>query len=145
MKGHGTKFNRKMEAAIAAILTHKNLEEAAGAAGVSVATLLRWQKLPEFQKEFRKAKRAVHAQAMARLQQATGPAVSTVLRVMSDPQTPPATKMRAGQIVIELSLKFIDQEDILARLEELEADADKRKRSEEHTSELQSLRHLVCR
>ena len=128
MKGHGTKFNRKMEAAIAAILTHKNLEEAAGAAGVSVATLLRWQKLPEFQKEFRKAKRAVHAQAMARLQQATGPAVSTVLRVLSDPQTPPATKMRAGQIVIELSLKFIDQEDILARIEQLEAAADKRKK-----------------
>jgi hypothetical protein len=128
MKGHGTKFNRKMEAAIAAILTHKNLEEAAGAAGVSVATLLRWQKLPEFQKEFRKAKRAVHAQAMARLQQATGPAVSTVLRVMSDPQTPPATKMRAGQIVIELSLKFIDQEDILARIEQLEAAADKPKK-----------------
>ena len=81
MKGHGTKFNRKMEAAIAAILTHKNLEEAAGAAGVSVATLLRWQKLPEFQKEFRKAKRAVHAQAMARLQQATGPVSYTHLDV----------------------------------------------------------------
>jgi hypothetical protein len=128
MKGHGTKFNRKMEAAIAAILTHKNLEEAAGAVGVSVATLLRWQKLPDFQKAFRKAKGAVHAQAMARLQQATGPAVSTVLRVMADPATPPATKMRAGQIVIELSLKFVDQEDILARLEELEADADKRKK-----------------
>jgi hypothetical protein len=128
MKGHGTKFNRKMEAAIAAILTHKNLEDAAGAAGVSVATLLRWQKLPEFQKEFRKAKRAVHAQAMARIQQATGPAVSTVLRVMSDPQTPPATRMRAGQIVIELSLKFVDQEDILARIEQLEAAADKPKK-----------------
>jgi hypothetical protein len=65
---------------------------------------------------------------MARLQQATGPAVSTVLRVMSDPQTPPATKMRAGQIVIELSLKFIDQEDILARIEQLEAAAEKPKK-----------------
>jgi len=121
MKGHGTKFNRNMEAAITALLTHKNLEDAATAAGVSVATLLRWQKLPEFQKEFRKAKTAVHSQAMARLQQATGPAVSTVLKVMADPNTPPATKMRAGQIVIELSLKFVDQEDILARLDELEA------------------------
>jgi hypothetical protein len=128
MTGHGTKFTRKMEAAITALLTHTNLEEAAAAAGISVATLLRWQKLPEFQKDFRKARGTVHAQAMARLQQATGPAVSTVLRVMSDPQTPPATKMRAGQIVIELSLKFIDQEDILARLEELEADAERRKK-----------------
>jgi hypothetical protein len=32
--------------------------------------------------------------------------------------------MRAGLIIIELSLKFIDQEDILARLEELESAAD---------------------
>ena|ERR1017187_4674527 len=124
MKGHGTKFNCKMEAAIAALLTHKNSEDAARAAGVSVATLLRWQKLPEFQKPFRNSKRAVHAQAMARIQQATGPAVSTVLRVMADPNTPPAIRMRAGLIIIELSLKSIDQEDILARLEELEATAE---------------------
>ena len=31
MKGHGTKFGRKKEAAIAALLTHRNIEEAAKA------------------------------------------------------------------------------------------------------------------
>jgi hypothetical protein len=47
MRGHGAKFSRKMEEAIAALLTQKNFEEAARVVGVGTATLLRWQKLPE--------------------------------------------------------------------------------------------------
>ena len=54
MSGHGTKFNRKMEVAVAALLTQKNQEEAARVAGISLATLVRWQRLPEFKKAFRK-------------------------------------------------------------------------------------------
>ena len=44
MRGHGAKFSRKMEAAVAALLTHRNYEEAARAVGIGTATLLRWQK-----------------------------------------------------------------------------------------------------
>jgi hypothetical protein len=44
MKGHGSKFSRKMEEAIAALLTHRNYEEASRAVGIGTATLLRWQK-----------------------------------------------------------------------------------------------------
>ncbi len=40
MKGHGTKFGRKKEAAIAALLTHRNIEEAAKAVGISSPTLI---------------------------------------------------------------------------------------------------------
>ena len=43
MKGHGTKFGRKKEAAVAARLTARNSKEAAKAVGVSPKTLLRWQ------------------------------------------------------------------------------------------------------
>ncbi len=68
MKGHGTKFNRKMEAAVIALLSHRNHEEAAKAAGIGTATLLRWQKEPEFQEAYRDARRAVHGQSIARLQ-----------------------------------------------------------------------------
>jgi hypothetical protein len=35
VKGHGSKFTCKMEEAVAALLTHKNLEEAARAVGIS--------------------------------------------------------------------------------------------------------------
>jgi hypothetical protein len=40
MAGHGEKFGRKQEEAIAALLTQRNVEEAARAAGISVRTLL---------------------------------------------------------------------------------------------------------
>jgi hypothetical protein len=37
MKGHGAKFSRKQEEAIAALLTHRNIDEAAKAIGVTKA------------------------------------------------------------------------------------------------------------
>ena len=49
-----------MEAAVAALITQRNQEEAARAAGIGVATLIRWQKEPEFQKAYREARRAIH-------------------------------------------------------------------------------------
>jgi hypothetical protein len=124
MKGHGTKFNSKKEAAVAALLTQKNQEEAARAVGISVATLLRWQKVPEFQKAYREARRAAHSQSIARLQQATSAAVSTLLRVMVDPNTPASTKVRAADSVLEHSAKSIELEDIDARVAELERAVD---------------------
>jgi hypothetical protein len=46
---HGSKFGREREEAIAALLTQRNFEEAAGAAGIGTQTLIRWLKIPEFQ------------------------------------------------------------------------------------------------
>jgi hypothetical protein len=120
MRGHGTKFSRKMEAAVAALLTQKNQEEAARAAGISVATLLRWQKVPEFQKAYREARRDAHNQSIARLQHATSAAVSTLLKVMVDPNTPASTKVRAADSVLDHSAKSIELEDMEFRLAALE-------------------------
>ena len=52
MAGHGSKFERKKEAAIAALLTTKNYEEAAQATGIDLKTLKRWMRLPEFESEY---------------------------------------------------------------------------------------------
>ena len=52
MAGHGEKLGRKQEEAIAALLSQRNIEEAARAAGVGTRTLIRWLKLPEFGKEY---------------------------------------------------------------------------------------------
>ena len=120
MRGHGAKFSRKMEEAVAALLTQRNHEEAARAVGIGTATLLRWQKEPEFQKAYRAARRAAHAQSIARLQQATSAAVSTLLKVMVDASTPASTKVRAADSVLDHSAKAIELEDIESRLAELE-------------------------
>jgi hypothetical protein len=41
MVGHGSKFGHKKEAAIAALLTQRNIGEAAHVAGIGTNTLLR--------------------------------------------------------------------------------------------------------
>jgi hypothetical protein len=61
-----------------------------------------------------------HGQAIARLQQATGAAVSTLLKVMLDPGSPASVKVRAADSVLEHSAKGIELEDIEARLADLE-------------------------
>ena len=57
MVGHGSKLNRKMERAIAALLTHRSIEEAAKATGLGTQTLIRWMKLADFETAFREARR----------------------------------------------------------------------------------------
>ena len=109
-----------MEEAVAALLTQRNQEEAARAVGIGPATLLRWQKVPEFQQAYREARRAAHGQSVARLQQATSAAVTTLLKVMVDPATPASTKVRAADSVLDHSAKAIELEDIEARLADVE-------------------------
>jgi hypothetical protein len=118
--GHGSKFGRKKEDAIVALLTHRTIEEAARAIKASTKTLLRWQKEPEFDAAYRLAKRAAFGQAIARLHHLSGAAVSTLGKVMLDPATPPATKVRAADSILQRTSKAIEDKDIEARVAALE-------------------------
>jgi len=57
MTGHGAKFGRKKEDAIAALLTQRTVEEAAKSLNIATKTLLRWMKEPEFDAAYRAARR----------------------------------------------------------------------------------------
>src|SRR5579864_8727316 len=120
MTGHGTKFGRKKEEAVAALLVQRNLEDAARAVGISPKTLLRWMKEPEFDTAYRAARRAAFGQAIARLQQGSSAAATTLLKLMLDPTTPPSTRARCSESIISLASKAIELEDIEARLAALE-------------------------
>jgi len=124
MKGHGAKFGRKKEAAIVALMSHRTTDEAARAIEVGTATLLRWMKAPEFDAAYRAAKRATFGQAIARLHHLSSAAVSTLGKVMLDPGTPPTTKVRAADSILNHTMKAIEDEDIGARVSELERAAD---------------------
>ena len=117
-----------MEAAIAALLTQRNIDEAAKAAGISPNTLLNWMKVPEFQAAYREARRAAYSQAVAKLQQGTSAAATTLLKVMLDQSTPASVKVRAAECVMTHSAKAIEIEDIEARLSELERAAESQKK-----------------
>lgn len=120
----GSKFTRKMEEAIAALLVRRNIEDAAKAAGIGTQTLLRWLKVPEFDKAYREARRASFGQATARLQQATSAAVSTLLKIMVDPAMPPSTRVRAADSVLDHAKQAIEIEDVEVRVAALEQAAE---------------------
>ena len=128
MRGRGAKFGRKKEAAIAALLTHRNTEEAARAISVVQATLLRWMKDSEFDAAYREARQLAFRQSVARLQQASSAGVSTLLNIMVDANAPESTRVRAADSVISYAAKAIEIEDIDARVSELERAAEAQKR-----------------
>jgi hypothetical protein len=118
--GHDSQFGRKKEAAIEALLTQRNVEEAARVAGIGKQTLIRWLKLPEFQADYREARRSVVSQTNARLQQASGAAASTLLKIMVDVNAAASTRVRAADSVLDRATQAIESEDILVRLAALE-------------------------
>ena len=118
MKGHGAKLPRKQEAAIGALLSSRNIEEAAKTTGVSASTLRRWMRLPEFESDYLRARREGVTQAYARLQQNSNVAGTLLLKLLVDSKD--STKLQAAKCILELSRKALDTEDILLRLERLE-------------------------
>ena len=127
MKGHGAKFGRKKEEAIAALLSNRSIEDAARSIGLNPNTLLRWLTIPEFREEYRKARREAVQQSVARLQQATGAASVTMLKLMTDANVPGAIRLRAAAYVLDYSIKGVRDDDFEARLLELERAADANK------------------
>ena len=88
--------------------------------GVGTATLLRWQKLPEFQVAYRQARKNAYSQSIARLQQGTSAAATTLLKTMIDPGTPASVRVRAAEAIFNHAAKAIEVEDIEARVTALE-------------------------
>jgi hypothetical protein len=110
----------KKEAAIIALLSSRNIEEAAQAAGVDSRTIYRWLKEPAFDAEYRTAKRTAYGQALARLHQMATAAVSTIAKIMVDQGTPASVRLRAADSVLAHVEKGIELQDIEARVAELE-------------------------
>jgi hypothetical protein len=119
MKGHGTKFGRKKEAAIAALLAEKNQAEAARVVGIHLGTLKRRLRLPEFIEEYRRVRWEVVEQAYARVQQNTPAAASVLLKRMVDPATPASGRIRAALGTFGLAREASDP-DIETRVAALE-------------------------
>jgi hypothetical protein len=96
----------------------------AGVAGVPMRSLYRWLKEPEFDAEYRRAKRMAFGQAVSRLQQGTSAAAAVMLKLMADPATPPSTRLRAADCVFCHAKSAIEIEEIEARVAALEQAAE---------------------
>jgi len=125
MTARGAKLGHKQEAAIIALLAQRNLEEAARAVPISAKTLLRWMKDPGFHAAYMEARRLAYGQSIARLQQASTAAATTLLKIMLDPNAPPSCRLRAADSVLSHTAKAIEIDDIEVRVSDLERAADK--------------------
>ena len=124
MKGHGTKFGRNKEAAIAALLTHRNIEVSSQGCRHQLTDADRLDEGPQFDQEYREARRGAFRQSVARLQQASGAAVTTLLKIMVDGSAPASTRLHAADIVLAHTSKAIEIEDVEARGAALERAAE---------------------
>lgn len=120
MRGHGTKLTQKKEKAIAALLLHRSVEEAARSVGIGERTLWRWLQEPGFNNEYLKARREAVRQANARIQQNCGAAAGVLLRLMADPSTPASVRVRAAQCILERGSQSLEEDDLDVRIAQLE-------------------------
>ena len=68
----------------------------------------------------RLARRESFSQSIARLQHASNAAVGTLLRVMTDREATPSSRVRAAEVVLQTAFRGMEMEDIEARVSELE-------------------------
>ncbi|WP_276620607.1 phBC6A51 family helix-turn-helix protein [Syntrophomonas wolfei] len=118
--GHGEKQSRKRELLICALLVEPTIEKAAAKVGIGTTTAFRWLQEPDFQAEYQQARKQAVSQAIAQLQQATTQAVATLVEVMNDQEATPASRVSATKIVLEMSMKAIELDDLATRIERLE-------------------------
>lgn len=110
----------KQQRAIAALLTARDVADAAQAAGVGYRTLRGWLKQPAFVAELDEAQRQALSATIRRLTSLSMGATVVLARVMADNEATPAARIRAADIVLSrlMSLKeLIDVEQRLAAVE----------------------------
>jgi hypothetical protein len=125
------------EQAIAALLSHRNVEEAAKATGISSGTLKRWMQLPEFKAIYLQARREIVLQTNARMQQNSGAAASVLLKLMADPATPPSIRANTARCVLEAANRSLELEDIEVRIARLEESEQRARREIDEADELE--------
>lgn len=120
MKGHGEKFGRKKEQAIAALLTATTATEAARVCGIGETTLWRWLQDVEFAERYRQARKRALDVAISRLNQIATDAVNTLHEVITNREAPTSSRVAAARVILETAIKAVEMEEIEARLETLE-------------------------
>jgi transposase-like protein len=126
-KGHGSKFGRKKEAALAALLLGKSQAEAARSVGVDPSTLKRWLRSPDFHAEYLQVRREAVSLANARVQHNSNAIVSVALKLVGDAATPASVKAHLCLGLLDRANKSLETEDLLVRVTALEQAAESSK------------------
>lgn len=104
------------------MVAEPTLAGAASVAGVGERTLSRWLSTDAtFQEEYRKLQRETLAAAAHELTKAAVGAVSTLAGIMDNSTAPPATRVRAAQVILEMAFENVKLDDLVCRIDALES------------------------
>jgi hypothetical protein len=115
-----SKKDHLRERALSALLRQGSLVAAAQEVGVSERTLSRWLHEPTFQQDYRQARAQAVEVALGLLQRGAGAAISTMLKTMTDVETPRALRFAAARTVAQMAICAYEIEQIEKRLTDLE-------------------------
>jgi len=118
--GRHSKKKWRRQQLILAMLQQPTLQKAAASTGISEVTAWRIRQTPEFQREYLQARREAVSQSLARLQQGSGAAASTLFKIMVDPNTPASTRVQAASRILEHAKRAVELEDLELRVHQLE-------------------------
>jgi hypothetical protein len=120
----------QQENAIVALINETSVAGASRASGVGERTLHKWLADDDrFKSAYRAARRDAFDQAIALTQRYASLAVTTMAKVMTDPNAPHTAKVSAATAMLRFGRESIEMDDLCARVEALEAEqGDERER-----------------
>lgn len=113
-----SKISAKQEKLIALLLTERTIDEACKKANVAATTYWRWMQEDDFLKMYRRTRRGILENTVAKLQSITFQAIETLEKNLTCEN--PAVENRSAQIILEQSIKGLEMLGIEDRIETLE-------------------------
>ena len=119
-----TAKKRNYEKIITALIEEPTKTKACEAVGIDRSTLARYEKDSEFIKLYRTAIHDMMEKTTRKLQSETYKAVTYLAELRDNPDAPITERRQACKHILELTPRYTEQNDILARIEALERNYD---------------------
>ena len=115
------------ENAILALLAQPSVAKASEACGVPERTIYNWLDDPSFERAYRRARKLAFRQAVSLTQRYAPVAVQTLAKISTDQSAPHAARVSASTALLKFSRESIELDDVVERVEALEAGMKERK------------------
>lgn len=117
---NGPELSANQTKALAALLTHTRIEDAAQASGLSARTMRRYLAEPEFSRAYREQQRILLSETTATLQRIATTAANVIEESMAADIEDKNLRLRAARTGLDFLLKATETERKLREIEDLE-------------------------
>ena len=108
------------ERMIFAILSNKDILTASKTLGISVQSIYNRLRKPEFRQRLQQERQGKFEVANSKLTDSMGKAISVLVEILEDANVSAGVRIRASQILLDITLKVTEQANIIQRLDSLE-------------------------